>query len=293
MASLPTAPSLTLLWNSPPSTLAWHYPTRHTGSRLTTVAPPSAFPRLSSPSQAHWHGTLLLAVASPPSQQPSRLNNIFGSTATRNVMAVTSLAITLYAAPTHPAVAGVLVPTPRGTIPVPPPPATRGAAPAHTPRLSVSHVSALMKHILPSALSVLPLSPVRRAGRMTRCASTGRSLPLPGLCPITSWSACFISPENRGFILSPHPVFYCLHPWPIGLTRHCAWRRMECGGVGLGGGFPFIFWLAHFNVPAHPFPVFAQCPPTPGSLQLCWVLHPSAASPRSPCYCTIYRSGQR
>ena len=45
---------------------------------------------------------------------------------------------------------------------------------------------------------------------------------------------------------------------------------MERGGVGVGGGFPFTFWLAHFNVLALPSPVFAQRPPTPGSFQL-WV----------------------
>ena len=294
MAFLPTAPSLTLLRNSPPSTLAWRYPAHHAGSHLMTVAPPRASPPSSSPSQAQGHMTLLPATASLPSQQHSRLNTIFVSTATRNVMAVTTLAITPYAAPTRPAVASVLVPIPRGTIPVPPPPATRKAAPAHTPRLSVSHVPALMKHTLPSALSVLPLSPMRRVGRMTRCPSTGGFLPpLPGLCPITFWGACLFVREGRGFILSPHPVFCCSHPWPVGLTRQCAWRRMECGGVGVGGGFSFTFWLVHLNVPAHPSPVFAQCPLTPESLQLCWVLHPSAASHRSPCFCTIYRSGLR
>ena len=87
--------------------------------------------------------------------------------------------------------------------------------------------------------------------------------------------------------------YNCSHPWPVGLTRQCAWRRMDCGGVGVAGGFSFTCWLVHFNALAHPFPVFAQCPPTPGSLQLCWVLHPSAASHRSLCYCTTYRSGQR
>ena len=121
---------------------------------------------------------MLPAIVSPPSQQHSRLNTIFGSTATHNVMAATSLATTPYAVPTRPAVAGVLVPTSRGTILVLPPPATRRAALAHTPRLSVSRVPALMKHTLPSAPSVLPLSPVRGVGRMTRCTSTGGLFPL-------------------------------------------------------------------------------------------------------------------
>ena len=49
--------------------------------------------------------TLLHAIASPPSPQHSRLNTIFASTDTHNVMAATVLAITLYAAPTHSAVA--------------------------------------------------------------------------------------------------------------------------------------------------------------------------------------------
>ena len=184
---LPTAHFLTLLRNSPPSTLAWHYPARHAGSHLTTVAPLSISPLSSSPSQAHGHVTLLPAVASPPSLQHSSLNTIFGSTATHNAMAVTSLAIILYAAPTHLAVAGVLVPTLRGTIPVPPPPATRRAALAHTPRLSVLHAPALTKHILPSALSVLPLSPVRRVGRTTRCTSTGELSPPLGAMPHHLW----------------------------------------------------------------------------------------------------------
>ena len=196
MAFLPTAPFLTLLRNSPPPTLAWRYPARHAGSHLTTVAPPSASPPSSSPSQAQGHVTLLPATASPPSQQHSRLNTIFVSTATRNVMAVTTLAITPYAAPTHPTVAGVLVPTPRGMIPVPPPPVTRRAAPAHTPRLSVSHVLALMKHTLPSALSVLPLSPVRRVGRMTRCTSTGGFLlPSRGYVPSPSGAPAPLYPR--------------------------------------------------------------------------------------------------
>ena len=183
MAFLPTAPFLTLLRNSPPSTLAWRYPARHAGSHLTTVAPLSVSLLSSSPSQAHGHETLLPALASPPFLQHSRLNTSSGSTAIHNVIAVTSLAIILYATPTHPAVAGVLAPTLRGTTPVPPPPAMRRAALANTPRLSVSHAPALTKNILLSALSVLPLSPVRGVGRTTRCTSTEEISPLLGALP--------------------------------------------------------------------------------------------------------------
>ena len=216
MAFLPTAPSLTLLRNSPPSTLARHYPAHHAGSHLTTVAPQSVSPLSSSPSQAHGQETSLPTIASPLSLQHSRLNTIFSSTATHSVMAVTCLAITPYAVPTCPAVVGMLVPTPRGTIPVPPPPATRRAAIAHTPRLSVSHLPALMKHILPSALSVLPLSPVRGVGRMTRCTSTRGSFPpsSQGYAPSPSGASAPLLPEDRRFILSPHLVFYCLHLGP-------------------------------------------------------------------------------
>ena len=226
-----------MLRNSPPSTLAWRYPACHAGSQLTTVAPPRASPLSPSPSQAHGHRTSLPAIVSPPSQQHSRLYTIFVSTATHNVMAATSLATRPYAVPTRRTVGGVPVPTPQGTTLVPPPPATRRAALAHTPRLSVSHVLALMKHTLPSAPSVLPLSPVRGVGRMTRCTSTGGLFapPLPRLCPITVWCACSFSPQDRGLIPSPHPVFYCSHPWPVGLTRQRAWRHMECGGVGACG----------------------------------------------------------
>ena len=186
MAFLPTAPFLTLLSNSPPSTLAWHSPAHNTGSHLTIVAPPSVSPRLFSPSKDHGHVMLCPAIASSPSPQHLRLKTIFGSTATHNVMAVKNLAPTPYAAPTRHAVAGLLVSTPRGTIPVPPPPATRRAALAHTPRLSVSHATALIKHTLPCALSLLPLSPVRWVGRMTRCTSTGGFSPSRGHAPSSS-----------------------------------------------------------------------------------------------------------
>ena len=133
----------------------------------------------------------------------------------------------------------------------------------------------------------------RRLLPALECVPLEGYLPFRGSAPSPPGAPAPLSPEDRGFILFPHPVFYYSHPWPVGLTRHCAWRRIERGGVRVGGGFPFTFWLAHFNVLAHPSPVFAQCPPTPGSLQLWWVLHPSAASHRSPCYCTIYRSGLR
>ena len=142
-------------------------------SHLTTVVPPSASPQLSLLSPDQGHKMSLHAIASPPSPQHSRLNTIFASTTTHNVIAATSLAITLYAAPTHPAVAGVLGPTLRGTTSVPPLPALRRAALVHTPHLSVSHVPALTRHILPSIPSAPPLSPVRRVGRMTRCTSIG------------------------------------------------------------------------------------------------------------------------
>ena len=173
MAFLPTVLCLTLLRNLLPSTLAWPFPARHPGSHLTTVAPPSTSPLSSSPPPDQGHGTSLRAPASPPFQQHSRLNTAFTSTATPSVMAAISTVITLYVVPTHPATAGVLAPTPLGTTPVPPLHATRRVAPAHTPRSSVLHVLAPMKHILPSAPSALPLSPVRRVGRMMRCTSTG------------------------------------------------------------------------------------------------------------------------
>ena len=179
MAFLPTVLSLTLLRNLRPSTLAWPFPACHASSHLTTVAPPSASPLSSSPSLDQGHGTSLRAPASPPFQQHSRLNTTFASTATPSVMAAISTVITLYVVPTHPAAAGVLAPTPLGTTPVPPLHATRRVAPAHTPRLSVSHVPAPTKHTLPSAPSVLPLSPVRRVGRMMRCISTGGFHPTP------------------------------------------------------------------------------------------------------------------
>ena len=88
---------------------------------------------------------------------------------------------------------------------------------------------------------------------MTRCTSTGGSFPLPHFC-----SACSSSPEVRGFIPSPYPVFCCSHPWPIGLTRHCAWRRMEHGGVGVGGCFPLRLPLALCAGPS--FPCFCSTP---------------------------------
>ena len=192
MAFLPTVLFLTLLRNLLPSTPAWPSPARHAGSHLTTVAPPSASRLSSSPSLDQGHGMLLRAPASLPFPQHSRLNTTFASTATPSVMAATSTAITLYVVPGHPAAAGVLALTPLGTTPVPPPHATQRAAPAHTPRLSVSHVLALTKHNLPSAPSVLPLSPVRRVGRMMRCISTG-GFPPPLLLIIGGCYSYFVA----------------------------------------------------------------------------------------------------
>ena len=95
-----------------------------------------------------------------------------------------------------------------------------------------------------------------------------------------------------GRVAPPTQVYSYWHPWPVGLTRYCTWRRMECGGVRVSFSFPLFLAFAFCAGPILS-PVFAQRPPTPGSLQLCWVLHPSAASHRSPCYCTNYRSGLR
>ena len=132
-----------------------------------------------TPSPDQGHKTSLHALASLPSQQHSRLNTTFTSTATLSAMAATSMAITLYVAQTHLTVAGVLMFTPLGTTHVPPLHATQRVTPAHTPRLSVLHAPALTKHTPPSALSVLLLSPTRRVGRMMRCTSTGGLSPFP------------------------------------------------------------------------------------------------------------------
>ena len=219
MASLPTVLSLTLLRNLLPSTLAWPSPARHAGSHLTTVAPPSASPLSSSPSLDQGHETSLHAPASLPFQQHSRLNITFASTATPSVMAATSMAITLYVVPTHPAAAGVLASTPLGTTPVPPLHATRRVAPVHTPRLSVSDVPALTKHTLPSAPSVLPLSPVRRVGRMMRCISTG-GLPPPLLLILGGCYSYFVA-RKGGLVLSQ--ACYALRDWG-GPTSASSWR---------------------------------------------------------------------
>ena len=110
----------------------------------------------------------------------------------------------------------------------------------------------------PSYLCPLGAPTLRSVLSRRRLLPALECVPLEGCLPSRSYapspSGAFAppSPEDRGFILSPHPVFYCSHPqWPVRLTRHCAWRRMECGGVGVGGGFPFTFWLAHFSVLAH------------------------------------------
>ena len=113
----------------------------------------------------------------------------------------------------------------------------------------------------PGASSPRSVLSRRRLLPALECVLLEGCLPFQGSAPSPPGASAPPSPEDRGFILFPHPVFYYSHPWPVGLTRHCAWRRMERGGVGVGGGFPFTFWLAHFNVLAHPFPVFAQCPP--------------------------------
>ena len=181
-------------------TLAWPSPAHHAGSHLTTIAPPSASPLSSSPSLDPGHGTLLRARASLSSQQYSRLNTTSASTDTPSAMAATSMAITLYAAPTHPAAAGVLALTLRGTIPFPPPHATRRVAPADTPGLSVSHVPALTKCTLPNAPSVPPLSPVSRVGRVMRCISTG-GLPLPLSLIFGGCYSYFVSGKG-GLVLS-------------------------------------------------------------------------------------------
>ena len=144
-----------------------------------TVTPRSASPLSSSTSLVQGHETLPHVLTSLPSQQHSRLNTTFASTATPSAIAATGLATTLYAAPTHLAAAGVLALTTPGTTHVPPLHATRRVPLAHTPRLSVSHALALTKYTLPSAPTVLPLSPVRRVGRMMRCTSTGGFFPQP------------------------------------------------------------------------------------------------------------------
>ena len=52
-----------------------------------------------------------------------------------------------------------------------------------------------MRHTLPSAPSVLPLSPVRRVGRMMRCTSTG-SLPPPLLLTFGGCYSYFVAPKG-------------------------------------------------------------------------------------------------
>ena len=96
-----------------------------------------------------------------------------------------------------------------------------------------------------------------------------------GLCPITSGAYAPSLPEDWGFILSPRPDFYYSHPWPVGLTRHCAWRRMECGGVGVCCGFPLTFWLAHFNVLALSSPFSLNALQLPGPISCGWIRYPS------------------
>ena len=254
MAFLPTVPFLTLLRNSPPSTLAWRSPARPAGSYLTTAAPPNAFPLRSSLSLGQRHATWLPAAASPPFQQHLRLNTTSASTATPNVMAATNLATTPYAAPMHPAVAGVLELTLPGITLVPLPPATRRAVHAHTPRLSVLHVPDLMRHTLPSAPTALPLSPVRGVWRMMRCTSTG------GLSLFSYlWAACLFLPGVGGMYPLTSPGFLLLTPLArrtdqaLHLEAYGTWWR------GSRWWFSFIFWLWHY-VWGPSFPCFRSAP---------------------------------
>ena len=202
MAFLPTAPFLTSRRSSPPSTPAWRFPARHAGFYPTTALHSNASPLWSSPSPAQGRATLLPAVSSLPSQQHLRLNTTCqcASTATPSVMDTTSLASTLYIAPMHQAATGVLAPTPPGITLVPPPPTTRRAVHAHIPRISVSYVPALTRHTLPSAPTVLPMSPVRRVGRMMRCTSTGGLAP-PLLLTFGGCYSYFVA-HKGGLVLS-------------------------------------------------------------------------------------------
>ena len=81
--------------------------------------------------------------------------------------------------------------------------------------------------------------------------------------------------RTGGFIPSPHPDFYYSHPWPVGLTRQGAWRRMERGGVGVGCRFPLTFWLAHFNVLALSSLFSLNALQLPGPFSCGWVRYPS------------------
>ena len=81
--------------------------------------------------------------------------------------------------------------------------------------------------------------------------------------------------RTGGFIPSPRPDFYYSHLWPVRLTRHYAWRRMERGGVGVGDGFPFTFWLAHFKVLALSSPFSLNALQLPSPFSCGWIRYPS------------------
>ena len=128
------------------------------------------------------------------------------------------------------------------------------AAHAHTPRLSVLHVPDLMRHTLPSALTVLPLSPVRWVGRMMRCTSTGDLFP-----SLHIWGICFFLPGVGGFIPSPQPVFLLLTPL---VRRTDQALRLEAHGTWWRGSrrwIFFYFWLKHY-VLGPSFPCFRSTP---------------------------------
>ena len=97
----------------------------------------------------------------------------------------------------------------------------------------------------PSPRSVLSR---RRLLPALECVPLEGCLPSRGSAPSPLERMLPFHLRTGGFIHSPRPDIYYSHPWPVGLTRHCAWRRMERGGVGVGGRFSFTFWLAHFNV---------------------------------------------
>ena len=50
---------------------------------------------------------------------------------------------------------------------------------------------------------------------------------------------------------------------------------MERGGVGVGGGFPFTFWLVHFNMLTLSSPFSLNALQLPGPFSCRWVRYPS------------------
>ena len=133
-----------------------------------------------------------------------------------------------------------------------------------------------------AALTLPPRAPSPRSVLSCRCLLPAKEcVPLEGCLPsrgsAPSPLECMLPFHLRtgGFIPSPHPDLYYSHPWPVGLTRHCTWRRMERGGVGVGGGFPFTFWLAHFNVLALSSPFSLNALQLPGPFSCGWVQYPS------------------